>query len=165
MNPEYRDWAGLMGEEIGHYITAQWAPGSVVGVNVAGTTAYFADNMNFIDMLGLNDREIARRNPVPLNLPTVREIGHMKGNGASILARHPEYIIPIGGKGPLLKINDLGYFLSEYEMARLPVFWKEYEPCELTLSISKDAVKELLSSFEFFYYQRRDVKTLCTTPE
>jgi hypothetical protein len=165
VNPGYRDWAGLMGEEIGLYITAHWAPGSVVGVNVAGTTAYFADNMNFIDMLGLNDREIARRNPVPLNLPTVREIGHMKGNGASILARRPEYIIPIGGNGPLLKINDLGHFLSEYEMARLPVFWKEYEPCELTLTISKDAVKELPSSFEFFYYQRRDVQTPCTTPE
>jgi len=165
LNPYYRDWAGLMGEEIGHYITAHWAPGSVVGVNVAGTTAYFADNMNFIDMLGLNDREIARRNPVPVNLPTVSEIGHMKGNGAIILARRPEYIIPFGGNGPLLKINDLGHFLSEYEMARLPVFWKEYEPCELTLTISKDAVKELPSSFEFFYYQRRDVQTPCTTPE
>jgi arabinofuranosyltransferase len=164
-NPSYRDWAGLMGEEIGHYITAQWPPGSVVGVNVAGTTAYFADSMNFIDMLGLNDREIANRKPVPMNLPTIQGIGHMKGDGASVHARRPEYIIPMGGNGPLLKVDDRGHFLTEYELARLPDFWKEYEPCETTLSMSKDAVRELPRSFEFIYYQRRGLRTPCPMPK
>jgi hypothetical protein len=152
-----------MGEEIGRYITAHWPLGSVIGVDVAGTTAYFADNMNFIDMLGLNDREIARRNPVPLNLPTVRQIGHMKGDGASILARRPQYIIPIAGNGPLLETSDIGHYLGEYELARLPDFWKEYESCELTLSMSKDAANEVPKSFEFIFYQQRDLQTSCTT--
>jgi hypothetical protein len=164
-NPNYRDRAGLMGEQIGHYITAHWAPGSVVGVNVAGTTAYFADNMNFIDMLGLNDREIARRNPVPLNLPTVREIGHMKGDGASILARHPQYIIPFAGNGPLLKMVHITPYLGEYELVRLPDFWRLYEPCELTLNMSNSAGNEVPKSFEFIFYQRRDVQTPCTIPK
>jgi hypothetical protein len=163
-NPVYRDWAGLMGEDIGHYIATHWAPGSLVGVDVAGTTAYFADNMNFIDMLGLNDREIARRNPVPLNLPTVREIGHMKGDGVSVLARRPNYIIPIAGNGPLLKTSDIGHYLGEYELVRLPDFWKEYEPCELTLSMSNDPGNEVPDGFEFIYYQRRDMQIPCTVP-
>lgn len=161
-NPIYRDWAGLMGEDIGRYITVHWAPGSVVGVDVAGTTAYFADSMNFIDMLGLNDREIARRNPVPINLPTVKEIGHMKGDGASVLARRPNYIIPIAGNGPLLSTNDIGHYLGEYELARLPDFWKLYRPCQLTLTMSEDAGPHAPKSFEFVYYQRRDMPTPCT---
>jgi hypothetical protein len=164
-NPTYRDRAGLMGEQIGHYITAHWASGSAIGVDVAGTTAYFADNMNFIDMLGLNDREIARRNPVPLNLPTVREIGHMKGDGANILARRPQYLIPLAGNGPLLKWNDITLYLGEYELVRLPEFWKQYEPCELTLSMLDDAGKEAPKYFEFIFYQRRDVQTPCTIPK
>ena len=163
-NPVYRDWAGLMGEDIGHYIATHWAPGSLVGVDVAGTTAYFADNMNFIDMLGLNDREIARRDPVPLNLPTVREIGHMKGDGASVLARRPNYIIPIAGNGPLLKTNDMGHYLGEYELSGLPDFWRLYEPCELTLSASQDAGPYAPKSFEFIFYQRRDMQTSCPVP-
>jgi hypothetical protein len=154
-----------MGEQIGHYITAHWASGSAIGVDVAGTTAYFADNMNFIDMLGLNDREIARRNPVPLNLPTVREIGHMKGDGANILARRPQYLIPLAGNGPLLKWNDITLYLGEYELVRLPEFWKQYEPCELTLSMLDDAGKEAPKYFEFIFYQRRDVQTPCTIPK
>jgi len=162
-NPIYRDRAGLMGEQIGYYITAHWPPGSVIGVDVAGTTTFFADNMNFIDMLGLNDREIARRNPVPLNLPTVREIGHMKGDGASVLARRPNYIIPIAGNGPLLKTNDIGHYLGEYELARSPEFWKQYEPCQLTLSMPNDAGVRRPRSFEFIYYQRRDVQTPCAS--
>jgi hypothetical protein len=113
-------------------------------------------------MLGLNDPAIARRNPVPLNLPTVREIGHMKGDGASILARRPQYIIPLAGNGPLLKWNDITLYLGEYELVRLPDFWKEYEPCELTLSMSNDPGDEVPKSFEFIFYQRRDMLTLCT---
>ncbi len=164
-NPMGRDTTARLGEAMGHYIDAHWAPGSVVAIDIAGTTAYFADGLNFIDMLGLNDREIARRNPVPLDLPTVREIGHMKGDGASVLARRPQYIIPISGNGPLLRTNDIGHYLGEYELARLPDFWKLYEPCELTLSMSAYPGDEVSKNFEFIFYRRRDVQTPCAIPK
>lgn len=163
-NPVDRDWAGLMGEEIGHYITAHWPPGSVIGVNVAGTTAYFADRMEFIDMLGLNDRSIAKRNPIPMNLDSAKEVGHIKGDGAGVLARRPDYIIPIGGGGPLLRPNDTGIFLTEYELSHLPAFWQEYEPCEVELSTPQEPPNDFPKSFEFIYYQQKIAKTACLAP-
>ena len=101
-NPAGRDGTVLIGTVVGRYIDAHWARGSVVGVNVAGTIPYYADGLSFIDMLGLNDREIARRNPVPMDLATVKWVGHLKGDGASVFARRPDYIVAKGGTGPLL---------------------------------------------------------------
>ncbi len=164
-NPREQDTSVLLGEAMGRYINGHWAPGSLVAINIAGTTAYFADKLNFIDMLGINDREIAMRNPVPVDLQTVREIGHLKGDGASVLARRPQYIIPLGGTGPLLAKNGVGYFLSEYELARLPDFWNIYQPCELTLSTAGDAGALLPMNFQFIYYRRRDTQSPCAIPK
>ena len=77
-NPRMRDGAGMIGEEVGYYINAHWKPGSVVALNVAGATPYFADRLNYIDDLGLNDEFIAQRNPVPIGGPWVQLVGHLK---------------------------------------------------------------------------------------
>ena len=159
-NPLDRDWAGQMGKEIGEYIEQNWRPGSVVALNVAGTIPYYADAMTYIDMLGLNDKMIASRNPVPMNLPTVKWIGHLKGDAASVLARRPEYVIPRGGNGPLLGPGAQDSFLGDYELTMTPAFFRDYKACGVMLHL-RDPGPDSPSYFEFVYYERRDVLGSC----
>lgn len=164
-NPVSPDWAGQMGEVIGHYISSHWSPGSLIAVNVAGTTAFFADQMDFIDMLGLNDRAIGTRANIPMNLPTVKLIGHLKGDGASVFRRRPQYIIPRGGDGPFPTLADTNDSLTEYELIRQPGFTATYEQCEIILDVPPDRPPHTPGSFAFDYYQRRDVNTPCVAPK
>jgi hypothetical protein len=171
-NPLVRDGAGLIGEQIGRYINLHWAPGSVVGTNVAGTTAYFADQLTFIDMLGLNDRTIAKKTPVLLDLPTNKTIGHLKADGDYVLARRPGYIILSGGNTPGQNRGVPGYLISDYEVLNSPEFAENYRACEVALPMSDDVDRQLpwyvfrpgSKQLGFFYYQRRDLPGICTTP-
>jgi len=166
-NPLVRDTAGLIGEQIGRYINAHWAQGSVVGTNVAGT-AYFADRLIFIDMLGLNDSVIANEAPANLDLPTNKMIGHLKADGAYVLARRPEYIILAGGNTLGQKKGVPGYLISDYELLNSPEFADNYRNCELDLPISDDVNRQLPpdvfrpapKQLGFVYYQRRDLRKL-----
>jgi hypothetical protein len=165
-NPIKTDYAGSVGEQVANYINGHWPTGSWIAVNTAGTTAYFADEMNYIDMLGLNDREIARRKPVPMYAKTVRLIGHMKGDGASVLARRPEFIIANYPFGMVLRVDDPApYFVTEYELVRAPEFAELYEACRAMIPVSDRARElhpELPKQMALTYYQRRDLQVPCT---
>ena len=78
-------------------------------------------------MLGLNDYEIARRNPVPIDPakhPVV--VGHLKGDGLSVLRRHPDVLLlgPPNG-GPAVGMLTLG----DSEIAAAPEFARDYRLC------------------------------------
>ncbi len=167
-NPSEPDISGVVGKLDAEYMNAHWPLGSTVGVDTAGTTGYYADQFNFIDMLGLNDRAIARRNPNPMYPTSVRKIGHMKGDGASVLARRPDFIIAALPAGRVLRTDDpLQYYITEYELIRSADFPKIYEACEATISVSDDVLKiapTLTRKFPLIYYQRRDLPLPCTPP-
>ena len=55
----------------------------------AGALPY-ASELHCIDMLGLNDREMARQNVANMGSG---KMGHEKGSGASVMARSPDYIL------------------------------------------------------------------------
>jgi arabinofuranosyltransferase len=165
-NPITRDFAGLVGQEVGVYINTHWKPGSLVSLNVAGATPFFADDLNYIDSLGLNDRIIARRNPVPIHDMTL-PVGHIKGDGKSILDRHPDYIIIGMPSGNLITSGDR-LFLSEFEMAHLPAFAQGYKACRQMIPLSPFARAELdtpSQQIPFTYYQRRDLTGPCPPAE
>jgi hypothetical protein len=165
LNPVNVEAAGLVGAQVGVYIDRHWAPGSLVAINVAGSTAYFADRMNFIDMLGLNDREIARRSPLPEGPHILTIIGHRKGDGASVLARRPEYIIAGAPNGVVLKPEDDLDFLGDYELAHSREFGVLYKPCGAWVPLAKPVSSDQMgptTQFYLIYYQRRDLETPCT---
>ncbi len=167
-NPTEPDISGIVGRLDANYMNSHWPAGSTVGVDTAGTTAYYGDQFNFIDMLGLNDRAIARRNPDPMYPTSVRKIGHMKGDGASVLARRPDFIIAALPAGRVLSTNDpLRYYITEYELIRSSDFPKLYEVCEATVPVSSEARRTapiLPQTFPLIYYQRRDIPLPCAPP-
>ena len=81
----------LAGKLASRFLNNTIPHGTVVALNAAGATPYFADDFQYIDMLGLNDREIARRNPVPLSEAGMLRPGHLKADGTSVLRRHPDF--------------------------------------------------------------------------
>jgi hypothetical protein len=94
----WREWrqgnaytAGL--RMVGRWLREHVPPGTWIAVNPAGALPY-ESGLPTIDMLGLNDREIALTE-VP-RLGAGRLAGHEKGNGASVLRRRPQ-IIRVGG--------------------------------------------------------------------
>jgi hypothetical protein len=151
LNPRVTDAAALEGRIIGEYIAGHWRSGSVVALNTAGSTPFYADQMQYIDMLGLNDAQIARRKNIPENGPWTRLIGHLKGDGANVLARHPDYIILGPAEGTSPDVRAKVYFIGDYEIGRSPIFQRDYEIC----------IVPMVSGPKFTYYQRRDAGTPC----
>lgn len=107
------------GEIIGNYIHESWPNDSLVALNVAGATPYYAPNLRFVDMLGLNDDVIGGRDPVPMRSEWQKRPGHAKGDGAYVLSREPDYIILSGAGG-----SDAadGLFLGDIELAESDEF-------------------------------------------
>jgi hypothetical protein len=164
-NPRVADLAGVTGEQVADYINVHWPAGAWVGIDSAGATAYFADRLNYIDMLGLNDRSIARRNPTPMYPRTARLIGHMKGDGASVLARRPEFLILGFPNGMILRDDRPVYLLTEWELLQSSEFPKIYKACEVTIPISakaRDVQPVLPEQMPLIYYQRRDLQRPCS---
>jgi hypothetical protein len=97
---------------------------------------------------------------------TVRLIGHMKGDGASVLARRPEFIIANYPFGMVLRVDDPApYFVTEYELVRAPEFAELYEACRAMIPVSDRARElhpELPKQMALTYYQRRDLQVPCT---
>lgn len=151
LNPVVLDRAAWLGEDVGRYIHDYWRPGSLVALNTAGSTPYYADDMNYIDMLGLNDAEIARRKNIPEFGPWIHLVGHLKGDGASVLSRRPDYIIlgPTDGTTP--EKRRWAYFIGDYEIGLTPSFERDYGACVVLLP---DGVP-------FTYFQRRDLHSSC----
>lgn len=120
------DNAAYYGRIAAERVNQVFEPGSLVAVHTAGSTPFFAESMNFIDMLGLVDRTIAHRKDVPMHpaAPYQRLPGHAKGDGAYVLSRAPDYIIP----GPALGTRLITpWFLTDVELTQIPEFKECYE--------------------------------------
>lgn len=124
LNPRDTDPAAFVGTVVGKYIESAWPPGSLVALNTAGSTPYFAEHLRFVDMLGLNDAHIARRSVRTIEVPLQALPGHLKGDGAYVLSRRPDYIIIGPAEGVTIEHP---WFLSDLEMSRDPHFLVDYE--------------------------------------
>lgn len=144
LTPRIMDPAAQVGRTVGEYVNTHWRQGATVALNTAGSTPFYADNFQYIDMLGLNDRQIARRKDIPESGPWTRIIGHLKGDGRNVLSRHPDYIIlgPAEGTTPL-QPGPI-YFIGDYEIGKSPEFRQQYQLCSVLLPSGKT----------FRYYRR-----------
>lgn len=118
------DGAAFIGRIVGEYIEQNWPKGSLIALNTAGSTPYYAPDLRFIDMLGLNDTTIARRKDVSMVAFYQWVPGHEKGDGKYVLSRNPDAIIAGGSNGDVVKNL---WFLTEYELVRLPEFTGRYQ--------------------------------------
>ncbi len=127
------DPAAYFGTVIGQYVANHWEPGALVATNAAGAFPFHAADQRFIDMLGLNDRHIARRDVDERVLPWQYVPGHLKGDGEYVLERAPKYII----LGPSCGVEpSRPRFLSDLELARAPEFKEQYQMREVTIDVS-----------------------------
>lgn len=129
LNPRSEDPAGRIGTIVGKYISSAWPEGSLVALNTAGSTPYYAGRHRFIDMLGLNDSHIAKRHIDKIQLPWQYAPGHLKGDGAYVLSRNPDYIIagPASGTAVTFMPMSQQWFLSDIELAQDKRFLNNYE--------------------------------------
>lgn len=121
--PQRMEPAAHIGRIVGEHIAAAWPKDALVAVNCVGSTPYFAPEHKFVDMLGLNDRTVAKREITTLRLPTQTWPGHAKGDGAYVLSRRPDYIIPGPADGWAV---EQPWFLTDAELADLPEFHRCY---------------------------------------
>lgn len=149
LNPIHEDPAAYRGTIVGRYIDAQWSEGSLVALSTAGSTPYYAVGFRFIDMLGLNDPVIGKRDVGDPVLKWQRVPGHLKGDGAYVLSRRPDYVI----LGPAEGVTtNYPRFLSDLELAEDPQFAARYEPVVIRLGDDGQPVED--GGLEFTYYRR-----------
>jgi hypothetical protein len=153
---ERPDGAAYCGEIVGRYIDSNWPGGSLVALNSAGATPYFAPHLRFLDMLGLNDTTIARRKGTPIILPYQIVPGHAKGDGRYVFDRQPDFIIAGPSNG-----SDIYHArtLSEYELAHIYEFRSTYRLKTVRIPVSQYARHEEFSETRsgemlFTYYER-----------
>jgi hypothetical protein len=113
------DPAAFVGRLVGEHIARAWPPGSLVALNTAGSVPFHAPGLRFIDMLGLNDATIARREVGAPVLERQRLPGHGKGDGLYVLSRAPDFVILGPAEGETV---DHPWFLSDLELARAERF-------------------------------------------
>lgn len=157
VNPRWTNPAAFVGAAVGRYIDSAWPPGALVALNTAGSTPFYAPDLRFIDMLGLNDAHIARREIVRRDLPWQKVPGHLKGDGAYVLSREPDYIIIGPAEGTTA---DRAWFLSGLEMSEDPRFTTEYSPVEVEIDVSDRPGYQRYGAtrtgvMTFTYYRRR----------
>jgi arabinofuranosyltransferase len=155
--PVREDPAAFVGTIVGRHLAAAWPEGSLVALHTAGSTPYAAPRHRFLDMLGLNDRHIARRRIDRARLPWQHRPGHGKGDGAYVLAREPDYVILGPAEGTTASQP---LFLSDLELAEDPRFDAMYARCVETLDVSGVPGHELYrstrsGSLRFTYYRRK----------
>ena len=153
LNPRHEDPASFVGTIVGNYIAEAWPAGSLIALNTAGSTPYYADSNRYIDMLGLNDPTIAKRKIDKFVMSWQRVPGHLKGDGGYVLSRNPDYIIIGPAEGTIVSAP---WFLSDFELKIDPHFQLNYTLCKVDLEInSRESVKK---SILFTYYKkvRRD---------
>jgi hypothetical protein len=154
-----QDPAAYMGKFVGLYIKKHWPANATVASNTAGSIPYFSD-MNFIDMLGLNDYTIAQRNMSYEYGSFLKEImdikklltfqgrseiirnitkgylpyqlvpGHGKGDGRYVLSRKPDYIIIGSSDGA-----EVPSFLGDREILNSTDFQKNYHLKKIPIRI------------------------------
>ena len=127
--------------EVGKYINSNWPRSSLIALNTAGATPYYAPYHTFIDMLGLNDSHIAKREIDEIKVPWQNMPGHLKGDGDYVLSRKPDYIIVGPARGTVI---NRPWFLSDFEMSQDPRFYENYIPYYIQLDYCT-----------FYYYERK----------
>jgi hypothetical protein len=110
---------------VGRWLREHVPPQTWIAVNAAGALPWESE-LRTIDMLGLNDREIALTPVAGLGRGFLA--GHEKGNGDSVLRRRPEIIL-VGGV--TLERSAVGkswtaHFRSEQEIAVRPDLYEMY---------------------------------------
>ncbi len=90
----------------------------------------FACGRTVIDMLGLNDREIAK---MPVDSMGKGRMGHEKGSGSLVLARKPDFILLRNNINPefgkiALPTRELVYLIPVIQIWNDETFHAEYEP-------------------------------------
>lgn len=156
------DPAAFYGVLVGDYIDKHWPRDALIAANAAGALPYYAEHARFIDMLGLNDRHIARRAVLERDLPWQHVPGHLKGDGQYVLDRRPDYIIlgPASGTTPACPM-----FLTDLELGRLPEFSQQYRLVRLAIPIDHVPGHESYNKLaggvlDFFFYERVDADAL-----
>jgi hypothetical protein len=151
------DTAAYLGESVGRHLARSHPPGTLVAANSAGATAYFAPDLHFVDMLGLNDEHIARRRVEHFQTSWQLLPGHAKGDGAYVLERRPEIIIlgPVNGRPA-----DEPWFLSDLELQSHPEFARHYAYQTARLDVRDRAFHRhyghsRTGALTLHYYQRR----------
>ena len=147
LNAVFGDSAAVIGRPVGEYMGKLWPAGSLVALNTAGSTPYFAPKLRFIDMLGLNDRRIARRR-VEASRTFIQQnlTGHWKGDGAYVLDRDPDYIVMGGAAG-----SSYPWFLSDLEISEDERFRQRYEFLQVTFT----APNVFGEKVNFAFYRRK----------
>lgn len=109
------NWAGEPVGRMLHQAFADVQP--LVAVNAAGCLPYWS-KLPSLDMLGLNDKWLARNPP-----PNVGHghFAHEFGNGAYVYERRPDIVILCGPWG-----STRGCFRGDRELLRLPGFRRDY---------------------------------------
>jgi arabinofuranosyltransferase len=121
------DRAALIGGMVGRFLESHLPPHSLAAISVAGSTAFFAPSLRFIDTLGLNDRHIAHRS-VPVGVTTWQAMaGHRKGDGEYVLSRSPDIVI-LGAASGYLGLDEREWFLTDYELLQSDAFRLQYRP-------------------------------------
>lgn len=119
------DESAFTGRIVGEHLARSEKPGTLVATATAGSIPYYADQLRFIDTLGLVDATIARRREFPLlTYLQMTMPGHTKGDGAYVLARQPDIIIL--GPGAGVDAESPIHFLSDREAVNLPEFKRCY---------------------------------------
>ena len=147
--PRVVDPAARVGEGVGRFLADALPPGTLVATATAGSTSYYAPELSFLDTLGLNDRRIARRDPMPIKTHWQRAPGHLKGDGPYVLMRAPDVVILGPAQGYIGK-PARGWFLTDFELVTNPTFHERYAPYGFTIH---DA---LGSPLQLILYLRRD---------
>ncbi|WP_156944554.1 hypothetical protein [Bradyrhizobium sp. Ec3.3] len=148
------DAAAFVGSLVGKYISDAWPPGALVALHTAGSTPFYAPHLRFIDMLGLNDRAIAHRSPVPIRTPWQTVPGHARGDGAYVLRRAPSYIIAGPAQGSSVKTP---WFLSDVELGESQEFQHCYIPESAEIPYAEEVARlgpEGPRPLIFTYYRR-----------
>lgn len=108
---------------IGVYLNEHTEPDAIIALNDAGAIPYYAERPT-IDMLGLNDKHIARRGKRDRSLI----YGHQAGDGMYVLRQKP-YVILFGGAGA----PQGDQFLSEREIFTIREFRRYYDARRLPM--------------------------------
>lgn len=150
LNPQI-DPAAVVGAAVGKHIQRAWPAGALVALNTAGSTPYYAKDLRFIDMLGLNDAHIARQKVREILLEKQNWPGHAKGDGRYVLSRQPDYIIMGAAEGTAAWQP---VFLSDLQIAQDPRLAAHYEGVEVWIDAEGWPTDREKAMTVFAYYRK-----------
>jgi arabinofuranosyltransferase len=152
--PLQMDPAAFVGSIVGRYIGKEWPPGALVALNTAGSTPYYGPDLRYIDMLGLNDRVIARTRIERIVSTAQSWPGHAKGNGQYVLTRNPDFIIAGIAEG---QSPESSPFIGDLELTHSAEFHSCYrrETAQIPYNRSYAAIGPLRPNPLIFTFYRR----------